>query len=80
MVYVGGGFNNSMRAGTRPLANPGGMMDKDWLIAWEEEHGGDPEYEDMTEDELCQAAEDAHADHFASMMDAAKDRRKYGDE
>ena len=54
-------------------------MDKDWLIAWEEEHGGEPEYEDMTEDELCQAAESAYTEHFASMVDAAKDRRKYGD-
>lgn len=54
-------------------------MDKDWLIAWEEEHGGDPEYENMTEDEFHQAAEDAYADNFASMIDAAKDKRKYGD-
>ena len=51
-------------------------MDKDWLIAWEEENGGDPEYEDMNEDELCQAAEDAYADNSASMIDAAKDRRE----
>ena len=51
-------------------------MDRDWIIVWEEEHGGDPEYENMTEDELCRAAEDAYTDYFASMIDAAKDRRE----
>ncbi|KKM15820.1 hypothetical protein LCGC14_1692100 [marine sediment metagenome] len=54
-------------------------MDKDWLIRWEEEHGGEPEFENMTEDELCEAAMDAQADNFASMIDAEKDRRKYGE-